>query len=167
MTGRRILVDEEVWDALQSKAEPFVDTPNDVLRRILGLEQSSAGTRNLRQVGPVSGDVSSGTRQRIAPGVRTAQSEFRLPILTVLAKTKDGRALCRDVIREGGKMMKGTLKPVDYGLYRSGAIRWENNAHFERLQMVKERLLRRDSARGIWEITQEGRAYLAKHETSK
>src|SRR5262245_22256933 len=32
-----IRIDPEVWLALQKKAVPFVETPNDVLRRLLGL----------------------------------------------------------------------------------------------------------------------------------
>ena len=39
---RQILVDEEVWGFLQSKAEPFVDKePNHVLRRLFGLNGAS------------------------------------------------------------------------------------------------------------------------------
>jgi len=32
-----IRVDDEVWNELQRRAEPLVDTPNSVLRKILGL----------------------------------------------------------------------------------------------------------------------------------
>ena len=32
-----IRIDDDVFDALKKHAEPFVDTPNTVLRRILGL----------------------------------------------------------------------------------------------------------------------------------
>jgi hypothetical protein len=32
-----IRIDPDVWRALQKQAEPFVETPNDVLRRLLGL----------------------------------------------------------------------------------------------------------------------------------
>ncbi|HXY25646.1 MAG TPA: hypothetical protein VEI73_13410 [Candidatus Acidoferrum sp.] len=35
-----IRIDEDVWRFLQSKAKPFEDSPNDVLRRELGLERS-------------------------------------------------------------------------------------------------------------------------------
>lgn len=33
-----IEIDREVLDVLKSRAEPFVDTPNDVLRRVFGLD---------------------------------------------------------------------------------------------------------------------------------
>jgi len=35
---RQIEIDEEVWEYLQNNAEPFVDKPNQVLRRLLGLD---------------------------------------------------------------------------------------------------------------------------------
>jgi hypothetical protein len=38
---RSIRVDDEVFEALKQFAEPLVDTPNDVLRRVLGLEPQS------------------------------------------------------------------------------------------------------------------------------
>ncbi|ETA02730.1 hypothetical protein CcI156_01935 [Frankia sp. CcI156] len=33
----RIEIDDEVFKCLQDQTAPFVDTPNDVLRRVLGL----------------------------------------------------------------------------------------------------------------------------------
>ncbi len=44
-----IRIDEEVFKALQKDAKPFVDTPNDVLRRLLGLNGSSAKRRSARR----------------------------------------------------------------------------------------------------------------------
>jgi hypothetical protein len=36
-----IRVDDEVYERLQRQAKPFVDTPNSVLRKLLGLEDSN------------------------------------------------------------------------------------------------------------------------------
>ncbi|MCY9784202.1 hypothetical protein KIK06_09880 [Nocardiopsis sp. EMB25] len=54
-----IRIDDEVYTELQKRAQPFVDTPNDVLRRALGLnaptgEHGSAGTE--RSDSPVMSD---------------------------------------------------------------------------------------------------------------
>ena len=38
-----IRVDDEVWKELQGRAEPLVDTPNSVLRKILGLTGDRVG----------------------------------------------------------------------------------------------------------------------------
>jgi len=40
--SRTIRVDNDVFAALQRLAEPFTDTPNSVLRRLLGLTEASA-----------------------------------------------------------------------------------------------------------------------------
>ena len=39
-----IRVDDEVYALLQQRGEAFVDTPNTVLRRILGLSESDEST---------------------------------------------------------------------------------------------------------------------------
>ena len=39
MQYHRIEVDEKVWNYLKSKAEPFEDTPNSVLRRFAGFDK--------------------------------------------------------------------------------------------------------------------------------
>src|SRR4051812_11644725 len=36
-------IDREVWEALKAEAEPFVDTPNSVLRRRFGLDAPQDG----------------------------------------------------------------------------------------------------------------------------
>jgi hypothetical protein len=38
-----IRIDPEVWAALQKLAVPFVDKPNDVLRKLLALDKTSSG----------------------------------------------------------------------------------------------------------------------------
>ena len=37
-----IRIDQDVYESLKAKAEPFVDTPNSVLRRLLNLDGLSA-----------------------------------------------------------------------------------------------------------------------------
>ncbi|MGH9426565.1 MAG: hypothetical protein ACRD2L_09740, partial [Terriglobia bacterium] len=37
-----IRIDDDVWRALKSRAEPFEDTPNDVLRRVFHLDEKDA-----------------------------------------------------------------------------------------------------------------------------
>ena len=43
---RVIRIDEEAWAELQQRARPFEDTPNTVLRRVLGLPEETRGTHN-------------------------------------------------------------------------------------------------------------------------
>ncbi|MGW2115497.1 restriction system modified-DNA reader domain-containing protein [Streptomyces zhihengii] len=52
--GRVIRVDDEVYADLQSRAEPFVDTPNSVLRRLLGLSAHTDGEEVPRSGGTLA-----------------------------------------------------------------------------------------------------------------
>jgi hypothetical protein len=58
------------------------------------------------------------------------------------------------------KKMKGTLNQYDFEPLSSGEIRWRNTAQWCRNTLVQEDLMRRDSPRGIWEISEEGRKQL-------
>lgn len=43
--GKIIRIDREVYQALQALAEPLKDTPNTVLRRVLGLDPGFSGKK--------------------------------------------------------------------------------------------------------------------------
>ena len=61
-----------------------------------------------------------------------------------------------------GQSMKGVLREVDYEPLASDAEvpRWRNSAQWARKSMVNEGLLRDDSRRGTWAISDAGRASL-------
>ena len=61
-----------------------------------------------------------------------------------------------------GQVMQGVLRDVDHQPLASdpGLPRWRNAAQWARNSMVQEGLLRNDSPRGIWEITDAGRQSL-------
>ena len=143
-----IRVDEDVFKALQKKATPFVDTPNDVLRRLLGLTKEMARR-------PASSR--SGSRRR-GSGDYTRQGDFREPILEALSRL-GGSGRMAQVLEEIGTHME-LKKPGDFESTKSGAVLWENRAQWERLAMVKEGLLKDDSPHGVWELTTAGRDYL-------
>lgn len=68
-----VRVDNEVWTWLQSKATPFEDTPNTVLRRIAGF-QVVARSRRDSSVGPTKaqgGGQSDGRSSLLRPFVQT------------------------------------------------------------------------------------------------
>jgi negative regulator of replication initiation len=50
-----IRIDNEVWGALQKRATPLADTPNSVLRRVLGLPAPSAKKANVDKYGSRKG----------------------------------------------------------------------------------------------------------------
>jgi len=97
---------------------------------------------------------------KIRRGMRTREIEFRIPILGVLID-QGGGASMKTVLAQLENRMKGVLKSIDYEGLPSDpdTIRWKNTAQWSRQAMVDEGLLRNDSPRGIWEISDIGRDY--------
>ena len=122
------------WDGLVSAAERQED------------EETKAERRNLG---------------RLRKGIRTPDKEFRIPILQVLAEM-GGSAKAGDVLDRLGRAMKPILKKVDYQPLASDPnnLRWRNTAQWARNTMVKEGLLKADSPRGVWEVTDAGKQQL-------
>ena len=90
----------------------------------------------------------------------TPQSEYAVPILeSLIDMSGSGRA--RDVLDRVYEKMKDRLTPSDLERTPSGtAIRWENHAMWMRMHLKIKGYLKADSPRGIWEITDKGRAYI-------
>jgi hypothetical protein len=137
---KAIRIDEEVWAALQKKARAFEDTPNSVLRRVLGIDRANGKRR---------------ATNRAPRGARTPQSEFRAPLLRVLYEA-GGSAKMSEAVDRVGALMQERLNDIDRQTMTSGEIRWRNAVQWERNEMVKEGLLKKDSPRGVWELTAKG-----------
>lgn len=163
-----IEIDVETFEYLKRNAEPLVDSPTSVLRRLLGIDQiesrkepvdeepvrsqrqgSRAKKGRRKQVGPRSSRAPSGS---LMPRV-----EYEMPILTVLGD-HGGRAASREVVAEVGEIVGAKLTPKDLERLSSGVIRWENRVHFTRLRLIERGLLKKDSPRGVWEISDKGDA---------
>ena len=89
----------------------------------------------------------------------TKPNAYRLPILESLAEM-GGKGRARDVKERVYEKVKDVLTKDDKDYLPTGVIRWENNVQWERLRLVKEGFLRKDSPQGIWELTEEGWRYL-------
>lgn len=83
---------------------------------------------------------------------KTSQKTLREHVLQALSAL-GGKARVPDVIQQMRGQLEGKLLPGDQ-VWResSNEAAWENNAKWERFQMVQEGLLRRGSPRGIWEL---------------
>ena len=147
----QIEVDEEVFGELQKRAAPLIDTPNSVMRRELGLD---APTEQDGRRGPMRAKA-----ERAPFGTLLPEKEYERPILEVLVEA-GGSAPSREVTKAVGERLADRLTELDRQTLTSGEIRWANRVHFTRLRMVEQGLLKRDSPRGTWEISEEGRAAL-------
>ena len=80
----------------------------------------------------------------------TPKSSFRQPIVNVL-KRLGGRGRARDVLN--GVKEEMNLSQADMETYQSSnEVVWKKHAHFARLQLKEEGVLRRDSPHGWWEL---------------
>ncbi|MGC8903491.1 MAG: winged helix-turn-helix domain-containing protein [Fervidobacterium sp.] len=173
---RWIEIDEEVYQALPKLARPFEDTPNDVLRRLLGINKASLEELKKEVIKKAEDydrpikemirtlDIKGASETRINR-VRgaTPQKEYRLSILQALLE-KGGKATQKEVLEIIQRKMKNRFNELDLQVLRDGyTLRWQKMAQWQRYIMVKAGLLRSDSPRGIWEITEKGRNYLEEH----
>lgn len=187
--NQTIEIDDEVYDRLKEAAEPFVDTPNSVLRRLLELDGS---TPNGKSQLDVSGGVTPASpasraphpqvakapntrssskkggsrkkkavgRARVPAGSILAEEEYEIPLLEALMDA-GGSAASRDVVEAVGKKLAGRLTDVDREALNSGGIRWENRIQFVRLKMIERGWMEKDVPRGTWAISDEGRKQVA------
>jgi len=102
---------------------------------------------------------------RIPRGICTPEKAYKLPILKALQEL-GGSGTTNDVLKRVKKLMKGVLKLVDYQNYenKQGFIepRWSKRAKWVRYRLMQEGLVKNDSPRGLWEISEAGLQYLAK-----
>jgi hypothetical protein len=94
---------------------------------------------------------------RLRRGLRTPEAAYREPILRVL-REMGGSGKAAEVLEKIGQIMKPRLQRVDFEPLASNPDnpRWRNAAQWARNTMVKEGLLKADSPRGIWELTDLG-----------
>jgi hypothetical protein len=99
--------------------------------------------------------------EKLPRGLRTPEKAFRRPILEVLVEL-GGRARIDEVLRKVEERMQGVLNSSDLQPLPSNphTIRWQNTAQWCRYKLVREGLLKDDSPRGIWEISERGRETL-------
>jgi hypothetical protein len=141
-----VRIDDEVFEALKKLAEPLVDTPNSVLRRLLNLEN--------RKPVPVKAAPAKTPREQ------TPQSVYEENLLEVLAAPPfNGRGNKKDVtLAVVERMMKrGLIPPGDLEFVATGETKAENKISWGRNLLKTRGLIRADAPRGLWELTPEGR----------
>ncbi|WNC33052.1 MULTISPECIES: winged helix-turn-helix domain-containing protein [unclassified Thermosynechococcus] len=94
-------------------------------------------------------------------GLRTPEDAFRRPILEALVEL-GGKAPVGEVLdlvekKIGAKLTKYDLEPIPSD---PKSIRWRDTARWCRKDLVTEGLMKADSPRGIWEISESGRRAL-------
>jgi len=167
-----IRISEEVWEILKIFARPLEDNPDSVLKRILNeyidlknmetpkikdgsinkgepdmkFDRLTRGTASKRAVSPSK----QWPRQNTLPYVRMVCSSLA---------SLGGRAYTQEVIRRIENDFSHLFTEQDRRDIESGETRWVKRVNWARYDMVQGGLLRDDSPRGIWELTEEGKNY--------
>jgi len=84
----------------------------------------------------------------------TQQEVFRDEIIIALMEL-GGSGTPKEVVKIIEKNMAGRLLPADYERRSTGEVIWENNVHWQRLKMKNDGILRSDSPKGTWELSEE------------
>ncbi len=162
-------LDEDIYEYLKSEAEPFTDTPNTVLRRLLHLDGASEadaqqrggdGAAPRREAGSRAkkrgGTRKSTGRTRAASGTLLPEQRYELPLLRALIEA-GGEAPYREVLESVGRALSDEFMPADHETLASGSVRWHSRLQFVRLRLVERGEMDREAPRGIWRITEAGR----------
>lgn len=150
MSPQWIEVDDEVMTNIKTQAEPFVDSPNDALRELLGLKPASEATCSR-----LPSDRLPVTPTRLPWGALLPMAEFELPLLRSLSQL-GGSAPRPQVKAAVGEMLAEKLTDLDRLPLKSGEVRWENRLGFVRRRAIERGHMRSTSQRGIWELTDAG-----------
>lgn len=153
-----IRVSEGTWERMKLHARPLEDTADDIVRRALDALEGTK-TSELKRTN-VGRPRSSASAQKLP------QREFREPLLKTLLGFGGGADL-QDVKRAIFPLVKSRLLEGDYQIVSTGEERWWNAICWERSELVKAGLLRSNSPRGRWELSESGRAKAAQLKTEK
>ncbi len=94
-------------------------------------------------------------RRKRSLSLKTGKEVLREQILQALRKL-GGSGRVAEVIEEIGKQLEGKLLPGDLEWREAtNEYAWQNNVKWERYQMIKDGLLRSDSPRGHWQLSED------------
>jgi hypothetical protein len=168
-----IEIDDDVYEVLRHEAEPFTDTPNTVLRRLLGIDQATSSTMAARETVSMAkatpavnlnGKAARRAKKpakaarppRAAAGMLLPESEYELPLLKALDEA-GGSAPSRSLIDRVGELVEDRLTDLDREHLPSGGIRWQSRIQFVRLRLIERGLMEKNTPRGVWSLSPAGR----------
>ncbi len=178
--GFELLLEEmetEIEFINQSGAKAFAARNYDAARAVLERADQVTGLRERlatlraeweKMVPEISSNGTSAKKNgshdlsRLQRGIRTRETAYFKPILQVLHQM-GGVGDMAEVLERLPKVMKGTLRDIDFEplTAHSEVPRWWNTAQWAQSAMVQAGLLRADSPRGVWEMTEAGHKLIA------
>ncbi|HUN25021.1 MAG TPA: winged helix-turn-helix domain-containing protein [Steroidobacteraceae bacterium] len=155
-----IRLDDDVFNGLKSLAEPFTDTPNSVIRRLL--QERGAIPKDGNSAPPAEPTPTLTSERKTIGKPRVAglvsQATYEKYLLHVLATQFKGRGDKQEVTRAVIKLLesRGLVGNADRVHVSSGETRAENTIAWGRNALKERGLISQASPRGTWELTERG-----------
>jgi predicted transcriptional regulator len=156
-----IRLDDDVFNGLKSLAEPFTDTPNSVIRRLLE-ERGALPAANAVSEAPIAMPKKLPLEGRVAPHSRpsglTPQATYEKYLHYVLATQFKGRGDKQEVTKAVLALLQSRepLSHADLERVSTGETKAENTIAWGRNALKERGLIRLSSPRGTWELTEKG-----------
>ena len=147
-----VRISEELFKEVQKYAEPLVDNFETALWKALRKNENNTVLQPAR----------ARKSKSCAIGELTSPADFWKLILDALV-ARGGQASRQEVHDDIEQRMKAQFKRGDLEVNRDGTLKWNKQVDYQRLAMVHRGLIRKDSPRGNWEITENGRQWLSNH----
>lgn len=150
-----IRIDDDIFNGLKLLAEPFIDTPNTVIRRLL--EDRGVLKKTKSDVALTA--KSEVKNVALKPSVAlTPQPIYETFLLHVLGTEFNGGGGKHEVTKAVVELMKaqGFIGSTDLERVSTGETKAENTIAWGRNALKDKGLISRTSPRGIWELTPEG-----------
>ena len=149
-----IRISDESMRRLKAWAEPLEDTANSALEKAL-----DAAERYVAQGGPRGLDPVRRSRPAANRLLKLPEEEFFVPLLETIHEM-DGAAHVRDIRPAMKERLRARMLPHDFERVPSGEERWWNTVHTARFRLVRDGLLRKDSRRGVWALSEKGSGFV-------
>jgi hypothetical protein len=144
-------ISDATYERLRSHARPFEDRPEDVINAALdALDEKRGRSKPPTPTAPAAPVKAAAKKQ-------FPQRELRPHILKVLLDL-GGSGETADIRAALEKRLAPYLTDVDYATVSNGDPRWWNRVCFERADLVREHLFEKPEMRGVWELSEAGRA---------
>jgi hypothetical protein len=156
-----IRLDDDVFNGLKSLAEPFTDTPNSVIRRLLQ-ERGALQPGKTVSESPTATTQKSTVDERVPRQSRqsglTPQATYEKYLLHVLATRFNGRGDKHEVTKAVLALLQSRepLSPADLERVKTGETKAENTIAWGRNALKERGLISLSSPRGTWELTEKG-----------
>jgi hypothetical protein len=144
--ARKILIDDDVYEGIKKLADPFEDTPNIVIRKLL------------IKYGIISAKPKNAVTPRSINEQLTPQWVYEEWLLYILWHQFSGKATKVEATEETINAMNdySLLGEADSKKVSTGEARAVNTIAWGRNRLKEKGLISAGSPRGIWELTNKG-----------